>query len=144
MNSKDFKIIFGEVAKFNDYESAFGGWYKKSTECIVVLELQKSSYSNSNYINIKVFIQNAFNSSYLPNKELINSSMGHISKQIRDKDFLDINNSLDDEKRKQNIHQFFTDYIMPFTEKVLSKKGIKELSESEEIILLPAIKEFLQ
>ena len=143
MDSKEFKKIFGEVAKANEFESAFGGWFRESAESIIVLELQKSSFSNSNYLNIKVFIQGAFERTYTPNKDLIKSSTGHITNQIRDKEILDFDNSMNNEKRKEELEQLFSEFIVPFADKALSKSGIKELAEKGEITLLFAVKEEL-
>jgi hypothetical protein len=143
MDSKEFKKLFGEVAKSNGFESAFGGWFKDSAESIVVLELQKSSFANSNYLNVKVFIQGAFDRTYTPNKDLIKSSMGHITNQIRDKEILDFDEPMDDDKRKGKLGQLFSEFIVPFAEKALSKSGIKELADKGEITLLPAVKEEL-
>lgn len=44
MNSKDFKKLFGEVAKSNGFESAFGGWFRDSAECIIVLKSAKIKF----------------------------------------------------------------------------------------------------
>lgn len=143
MDSKEFKKIFGEVAKSNGFKSAFGGWFKESSESIVVLELQKSSFSNSNYLNIKVFIQGAFKRIYIPNKELIKSSMGHITNQIRDKEILEFDTSIGEEKRNEDLAKLFSEFIVPFTDKALSKSGIRELADKGEITLLPAVKEEL-
>jgi hypothetical protein len=143
MDSKEFKKLFGEVAKANGFESAFGGWFKDSAESIVVLELQRSSFANSNYLNVKVFIQGAFDRTYTPNKDLIKSSMGHITNQIRDKEILDFDEPMDDEKRKEKLEQLFSEFIVPFADKALSKSGIRELAKKGEITLLPAVKEEL-
>jgi hypothetical protein len=143
MNSKEFKVKFGEIAKANDFRKAFGGWYKETPECIAILELQKSNFSDSYYINIKIFIQGAFGRIYTPNKVLIKSSMGHITNQIRDKDILNFGELMDDEKRLENLVNLFSDLIVPFTNKTLSKSGIREFVEKGIITLLPAIKEEL-
>ncbi len=143
MDSKEFKKVFGEIAKSNGFESAFGGWFKDSAESIVVLELQKSSFANSSYLNVKVFIQGAFDRTYTPNKDLIKSSMGHITNQIRDKEILNFDEPMDDEKRKEKLEQLFGEFIVPFADKALSKSGIRELAEKRVITLLPAVKEEL-
>jgi hypothetical protein len=39
MDCKEFKNLFNEVVKANDFKKAFGGWYKESQECIVILQL---------------------------------------------------------------------------------------------------------
>lgn len=143
MNNKEFKNIFDEVAKTHDFKKAFSGWYKESQECIAILELQKSSYKDSYYLNIKIFIQGVFERVYLPNKDLIKSPIGHITDQIRDKEILDFTNSMNDDERKEHLIDLFEKYIVPFTNKTLSKSSIKELEKNGQIILLPAIKQQL-
>ncbi|PVD49398.1 hypothetical protein DC498_25285 [Terrimonas sp.] len=144
MDSKEFKNIFGKAAKSNGFEKTVGGWYKETAECIAILELQKSSFANSYYLNIKVFIQGAFERRYTPNKDLIKSAMGHITKQIRDKDVLNLDDSISEEKREETLEKLFSEFIVPFTDKVLSRSGILELSEKGEIFLLPAVKVVLE
>ena len=140
MDSREFKNIFDEIAKTNGFSKAFGGWYKESSECIAVLELQKSSFGNNYYLNIKIFIQGAFDRTYMPTKDLIKSSIGHITNQIRDKDILDFDKPMSDTMCKQELENLFMESIKPFTDKALSKKGVKELEAQEKIFLLPAVK----
>lgn len=144
MNSKEFKNLFNTTAQANDFKKAFGSWYKESEECIVILELQKSSFADSYYLNIKIFIQGAFERTYLPNKELTKSSMGHITKQIRDKDVLDFTEPIDYEERKADLIKLFNEFIVPFTNKSLSRSGINDLVDQKAITLLPAVKEELK
>jgi hypothetical protein len=144
MNSKEFKTAFGETAKANGFENAFGGWFKESAECLAILELQKSSFSDSYYLNIKVFIQKAFGRTYIPNKDLIKSSMGHIINQIRDKDILAFDTPIDDGNRTEELKKLFSEFIVPFTDKALSKSGIKELTDRGAITLLPAVQKELE
>ena len=139
MNSKKFKEIFDKVAKANEFSKAFGGWIKESPECIVVLELQKSNFGDYYILNIKVFIRGVFGREYILNKDLVKSSMGHITNQIREKDFLNFDTSMDEVKRYEKLEEFFIDVITPFTNRVLSKAGIKELAEHDKIFLLPTI-----
>lgn len=60
METKDFRNLFKDLAKKNGFESAFGGWFKESNECIFVLDLMKSNFGNNYYLNIKIFIQGSF------------------------------------------------------------------------------------
>ena len=145
MDSKEFKKMFGELAKANEFKSAFGGWYKESTECIAVLELQKSNFGDYYQLLIKVFIQGAFESTYAPNKGLLKSSMGHITANETPeyKAVLDFDEPMEDNIRKERLEELFTNHIVPFTNRALSKAGIRELANKGEVFLLPAVKEEL-
>jgi hypothetical protein len=50
---------------------------------------------------------------------------------------------MDDVKRKERVENLFSGFIVPFTNKALTRTGIKELVEQEKILLLPAVKEEL-
>ena len=145
MDSKEFKNVFGEIAKANEFKKAFSGWYKESPECIAILELQKSNFGDYYQLNIKIFIQGVFAKSYVPSKDLIKGSMGHInSSETNDyKNVFDFDEPMDDTIRKERLEELFKEHIVPFTNKTLFKSGIRELAEKGEIILLPAIKEEL-
>lgn len=145
MDSKEFKTVFGEVAKAHDFKKAFSGWYKESPECIAVLELQKSNFGDYYQLNIKIFIQGVFDRTYLPSKDLIKSSMGHVnfSETKEYKNIFDFDEPMDDSIRKERLEELFQNHIVPFTDKTLSKLGIRELAEKGEIFLLSAIKEEL-
>lgn len=65
MDSKEFKSIFDEVAKRSSFEKAFGGWFRESSECIAVLDLQKSNFGDYYELNIKIFIQGVFGNTYV-------------------------------------------------------------------------------
>jgi len=71
MDTKEFKRLFDEVAKSHNFERAFGGWFKESHECIVVLDLQKSNYGGYYYLNLKIYIQGVFNKHYSKSKDLV-------------------------------------------------------------------------
>jgi hypothetical protein len=145
MDSKDFKKLFGEVAKSNGFESAFGGWFKDSAESIVVLDLQKSNFGDYYEMNIKIFIQGMFGNSYSRSKDLVKRDIGNIfTRQPPEyKSVFDFDEPMDDEKRKEKLEQLFSKFIVPFSDKALSTSGIRELAEKGEITLLPAVKEEL-
>jgi hypothetical protein len=145
MDCKEFKTVFGEVANANDYKKAFGGWYKESSECIAILELQKSNFGDYYQLLIKIFIQGAFERSYMPSKDLIRSSMGHITTNETPeyKEVFDFDEPMEDDLRKNRLEELFKNHIVPFTNKTLIKSGIRELADIGEIFLLPAVKEEL-
>lgn len=145
MNSKDFKNTFDQIANKHDFKKAFGGWYKDSTECLAILELQKSNFGNYYQLNIKIFIQGVFEKTYLLSKDLIKKSMGHVnSSETKDyKDVFDFDEPMKDETRKERLKELFTRHIVPFTNEALSREGIRKLAEKGDIFLLPVIKEEL-
>lgn len=145
MDSKEFKNIFDQTAQRNGFEKAFGGWFNESPECIVVLDLQKSNYGDYYELNIKIFVQGMFGNNYTKSKDLVKKHTGDIfTRQPNNyKDVLDFDTSMDDVKRKERLESLFSEFIIPFTNKALTRAGIKELAEQEKIFLLPAVKEEL-
>jgi len=145
MNSKDFKIIFDTAAKANAFKKKFGGWFKESHECTVVLDLQKSKFGDFYELNIKIFIQGLFGSSYVTDKNLVKKHAGDVFTRQPDnyRDVLDFDILINDEERRENLNQLFSEYIVPVTNKALSRIGLKELDEIKTIYLLPAVREEL-
>jgi|LauGreDrversion4_2_1035121.scaffolds.fasta_scaffold326721_1 hypothetical protein len=146
MVNKDFKKQFGVLAKSNEFKNAFGGWYKESAECIVVLELQKSNFGYYYQLLIKIFIQGAFNRTYTIDRKLIKSSMGHVTTNETSNytAVLDINEPMDDSVRKELLGELYQNHIVPLTDRALTRNGIKELAKNGEIFLLPAVKRELE
>ena len=142
MDSKEFKNVLGNVANLHGFKKAFNGWYKESSECIAILELQKSNFGDYYQLNIKIFIQGVFGKTYILDKKLVRSTMGHVnSSAMKDyKNIFDFDESIEDAMRKERLEELFKKYIVPFTDKALSKSGIRELADQGEIILLPTIK----
>lgn len=145
MDSKEFKTVFSNIAKVYGFEKAFGGWFKESTECIVVLDLQKSNFGDYFEMNIKIFIQGAFGNHYVRSKDLVKKDIGNVfTRQPKEfRDILDFDEPMEDESRKGRLEKLFSEFIVPFTDKALSKSGIKELAEKGIVFLLPAVEEQL-
>ncbi|KPE49090.1 DUF4304 domain-containing protein [Chryseobacterium indologenes] len=143
MDSKEFKIVFGEIAKENNYLKAFGGWYLESSECLAVLELQKSTYGDYYMLNIKVFIQGSFDREYHPTKQLIKSPIGDVTKQVID-DILALDRPMSDDLRIEKLKELFKDTITPFVSKLMTKRSIIEAESKGEIKLLSSVKKELE
>ncbi len=142
INGKEFKKIFGELAKCNMFENAFGGWFKSSDESIIVLDLQKSKLGDYYDINIKIYIQGMFGNTYSKSKDLIKKDIGNIFRRQPSeyKSIFDFNEPMNDNERIDGLKKFFAEFIVPFTEKALSKVGIMELANKDEINLLSSVK----
>ena len=145
MDSKEFKKIFGEVAKSNGFERAFGGWFKDGAESIVVLDLQKSNFGDYYEMNVKIYVQGMFGNSYSKSKNLVKRDIGNIFRRqpYEYRSVFDFDEPMNDEERNADLIKLFSDFIVPFTDKALLKSGIKELAEKGEITLLPAVREEL-
>jgi hypothetical protein len=145
MDSKEFKKIFDRTAIANGFEKAFGGWLKESSECIIVLYLQKSNFGDYYGLNIKIFVKGMFGNSYVKSKDLVKKHTGDIftRQPNKYKDVLDFDTPMDDVKRKERVENLFSEFILPLTDKALSKLGLKELAEQEKLFLMPAVKEEL-
>lgn len=145
MNSKEFKNLFGKIAQINGFERAFGGIFRESEECIVVLDLQKSNYGNYYQLMIKIYVQGMFGNKYSISKDLVKRGGGDIfrgeSPQFKDLFNLDI--PMDDQTREQRAEEFFKEFIMPFMDKALFRQGLRDLGARGEVYLLPAVKQEL-
>lgn len=146
MNSKEFKTVFGEVANINGFEKAFGGWFKESAECIIVLDLQKSNFGDYYELNIKIYVQGAFGSHYIISKDIVKKDTGEIFQRQPPeyKNVFDFDQSMDDKNRIEILENLFSKFIVPFTNKALTKSGILELAQSGVLSLLPAVKKELE
>lgn len=142
MDSKEYKHIFGRLAKINGFERAFEGWFKESLECIVVLDLQKSNYGNYYQLNIKIYIQSLFQKKYVKSKELVKKDVGDIllgePKEYRDT--FNFDEFMEDTKRQQKTEDLFINYIVPLTREALTVEGIKKLAQENKLFLTPAVR----
>lgn len=145
MDSKEFKKIFDELAKANGFSKSFGAWFRESQETIVVLELQKSNFGDYYDLNIKIFVQGMFGNTHFMNKNLAKKEMGDIfTRQPNEfSEVLNFDKPMTDEKRKEELERLFLNYVNDFTNRGLSKIGIKDLAEHGLVFLLPAVKEQL-
>jgi len=143
MDKKIFKQTFDIIARNNGFIPAFGSWYKLNDKVILVLELQKSNYSELFYLNIKIYIQMIWGDKYVVNKDLIKKSIGNISERPPQEfnDIFDLENSFSIENRVSKLNDFFDNYLIPFINSSLSIEGLINLEQSGKIFLTPAVKE---
>jgi len=144
MNSKEFKALFNEIAEAYGFKSCFGGWYKESKECIVVLDLQKSGYGNYYELNIKTYIQGVFGNRYEISKDLVKKYMGNVFTRPPKEynNVLDLDSIVDGSERKKLLEILFINFIVPETSNALTRAGIIEEAKKG-LFLTPAIKKEL-
>lgn len=141
MRNNEFRKLFGKEARANGFENAHGGWLKMSDECIVVLDLQKSNFGNYFQLLIKIYVQGMFGMKYSKSKDLVKRQTGDVfrGEPPHYTDVLDFDRLMDDEKRKKRLAEMFIEFIAPFTDKALSRSGLKKLAAEEQVFLLPAV-----
>lgn len=145
MENKIFRKTLNTIAKNNGFESVYNGWFRESQECIVSLYLQKSGYSNLYYLNIRIFVQGFYDKTYIKSKDLDYKEGGGIFRRqpIEYDNAFDLENLCSDEKRIEDLQRLFKEFLVPYTDKALSKNGILELYKRQEIFLLPTEKAIL-
>jgi hypothetical protein len=135
--------VFDKNAQANGFSKIKGGWYKQTTECIAILELQKSQFGIYYLLRIKTFVQGFFNKSYLPtNKELIQDPLGDVYSREPEEymNVFNLDEPMNDDIREKCLEKLFQNYIVPFTNKTLTIAGIKKMVECGEFTMLPAVK----
>lgn len=136
METQLFKKTFAQIAKKNNFQTAFGGWYVQSGECILALQLQRSNFSSLYYLNIYIYIQGYYDT-FFPSitKEIIRGKFKYFFRREDRKysPFFDQENDLTDEIRTRQLDIFFKEWMVPFTEKALSRKGVIELIETNQL-----------
>ncbi len=142
MNSKEFKNVFGSIAKKYNFISAHGGWYKESAECIAVLLLQKSNFGDYYQLIIKIYVQGMFDNKYVISKDIVKKDVGDIftSEPPEFKSIFDFDHTIDDKKRLDGLEEIFSKHIVPYSDKALSKAGIMKMHVEEGLFLLPNVR----
>ncbi|RAW00576.1 DUF4304 domain-containing protein [Pseudochryseolinea flava] len=145
MTKDDFKTQFNQSAKMVGFERAFGGWFKESPECIVVLDLQKSNFADRFELNIKIYVQRMFAMHYSINKDLVKKDVGDLFRRqpATYDDIFSFEKSIDRTSRVEKLNEFFKEFVAPFTNEALSIAGIRKLAAIREIALLAAVEKEL-
>lgn len=130
------------MAKQYGFKSAFGCCYKKSSECLFAMELQKSSYSNLYYLNLNTYIQGVFSKEYVVHKDYLKKDMGNIFNRQPPQysSIFDLETEMSDEERLEKLDICFNEFIIPYSERNLSVSGVRELARFNELMLLSTVK----
>lgn len=146
MEEKEFKKMFGQIAGANGFDRAFGCWIKQSSECLFVLNLQKSNYGRYYYLNVKIFIDGLFGRQNQIDKNLLKNDVGHVSTR-QPNEFappLALDNRMDEQQRAVELLRLFDEFLVPLANKAMTRSGVIELGRSGEIFLLPAVHDALE
>jgi hypothetical protein len=145
MDNKNFKKIFGEIAKQHSFEPAFGGWFRESGECIVILYLQKSNFGNRYYFYIKTYVHGLFNDHYEKSKSLVINNLYAILWGVPNQYhyLFHLNDPIDDNERTEKIKKVFDEEVVPYINKALTLEGIRQLSQEYPHLLSSAYRKQL-
>ena len=144
METKEFKTMFGKIAKSNGFKFLYGGWYKESDDSMVIISLVHSYYSRLYYFRPKINIRGVFGRNSI-SKIDVQSDVANIE-LFCPKEYYDLFNletNLNENTRKNMIEKLFETYVVPLTNKALSLEGIEELANAGEIQIEPVVKEEL-
>ncbi len=139
METSEFRNQFDTIAKRYGYTSAFRGWYKRSDECVLALELQKSSYSRLYYLNIYPFVGGYFNNYHKSDVKVTRDTIRGKDKMFfrrEDKKYsplFDLENNITNDKRLKGLETFFIEWLLPFTDKAITKRGMLKLIDQGQL-----------
>jgi len=141
MTKNQFKIIFDEVAQKFSFERAYGAYFKEFNEVMIMIYLMKSNYSNFYYLDIKVFIQGAFDKTYSKSKELVKKEVGQIFTRPPEtySKYFDLDQNLSDSEIEKGLNSMFVDFLLPFMESIKTKKQILNSFKNKQIQLTKSV-----
>ena len=146
MENKDFKKYFCELGVKYGFELAYDCLFMESDKILVGVYLQKSSYSNLYYLNIKIFVQNTFGKKYMKSRDILNREVGNFSGGPSSEEYghiFDLDNQIPDLDRKHELELFFINYLVPYCNKAMNVAGLKELIAQKELLLMQAVEKEL-
>lgn len=113
MDKKQFKELFYSTAKKYDFVYNYGNVYFDKPKMLLVLELQKSNYSELYYCNIKLGVRGWHSKQLVISKEVIKNPSGPFSERAKEEFYhaFDLENNLSDSKREILLNRFFTEQI---------------------------------
>jgi len=90
--------------------------------------LQKSNFSNLYYLNIKIYVQGTFGQHYNKSADLLKDVGDFFIRQPEEhEDALNFDIAMDDPMRIQKLEALFSNFLTHFSNKALTRNGIKEL-----------------
>lgn len=147
MGVNRFRNIFGSMAVKNGWLAVKGGWVhgiKETDECIVSIDLQKSSYGKQFYVNIKIYVQGAFGRRFDGDLNLQNSIPTAFRRLPGDfDDIFDLTSVLNDNERLARMSSVFR-FLEDFAREATSLRGLLKLAENGKILLIVGVPEEIQ
>ena len=135
IDKKKLKKQFSDKLKKANFKLKSNAWYKETEENIIVVELQKSNYSESYFLNIAVWLK-ALGEHQFPKERFCHIRMRADSYFIdygaEIAEALDFSETELDVKKIVSIDWLLQEKILPLSEKLSSIGGLKLLYRNGE------------
>ncbi|MDB6080861.1 MAG: hypothetical protein JWO53_133, partial [Chlamydiia bacterium] len=92
------------------------------------------------------YIQGAFGKQYVKGPDLIKKNRDRLFRGHPNEydDAFDLESTVSDQERRKKLEELFVDFLVPFCEKALNRKGIIELGDKKQIFLYSTMREQIQ
>ena len=123
MESKQFKKWFSEVAKSNGFEKRSGNWLQNAGELTWVVNLQKSNFSNTYYVNFG-FIINSVPLGQMRTHIEYRLSSTDPEERRKIEELLDLDSPLDDNSRESALRIRLSHGVYGQLKKTITEGGL--------------------
>lgn len=141
MENRDFKSLFGSVAKAHGFAAANGVWYRETAVALLVLHLQKSNYGNYFDLNIKLFLGCTRSTSPVAFKSLVKSHSGDVFRRQPPayRDVFDLDTEVSAVDRSESLDRMFTELVDRIAAACSTSEGLLRLRDEGVLFLLPGV-----
>lgn len=141
MNTREFKALFGDVAKAHGFAAAHGGWYQRLPAIVLILDLQRSNFGKYFELNLKFFVDGVSSQEAQVSKQRIKRESGDVfvrpPKGYRQA--FDLESALTPTERKAAVESMFSNYIAKIAAECISPVGLLRLRDAGVVFLLPGV-----
>ncbi len=136
IDKKKLKQQFADKLNPANFKLKSNAWYKENEENTIVVELQKSNYSESYFLNIAVWLK-ALGDNQFPKERFCHIRM-RADSYFTDSgaeiaDTLDFSETELDSEKSASIDRLLLEKVLPLSDKLSSIEGLKELYKKGEL-----------
>ncbi|UZO81489.1 hypothetical protein NBT05_03205 [Aquimarina sp. ERC-38] len=145
MDPKEFKKLYTTTIKLYSFKKKYHGYMIELEDSTLFLDLQRSNFGIYFDLNIRVFIEGAFDIFYKKNPDQIKKNIGSIfmRQPVEYDKFFRLENDLTDIERKTGLVKLFELVILPLKDKVKTYNDILRSINNKELKVLPPVQEEL-
>jgi hypothetical protein len=130
IDKKKLKKQFSDNLRKSNFKVKSNAWYKSNEENIIVIELQKSNYNESYFLNIAVWLR-ALGENQFPKERICHIRMRadsyFLDSGAEIADIFDFSETELDAEKSASIDRLLSEKVLPLVEKLSSIEGLKEL-----------------